>query len=51
MARPQETFNKREQEKLRAQKRKEKVEKKKLEKPIQNFLERIYMYMWTKTDT
>lgn len=46
MARPQETFNKREQEKLRAQKRKEKQEKKEARKAIPKLSgEDLYVYV------
>ena len=46
MARPQETFNKREQEKLRAQKRKEKLEKKEARKANPKLSgEDLYVYV------
>jgi len=46
MARPQETFNKREQEKLRAQKRKEKQEKKEARKDNPKISgEYLYVYV------
>lgn len=50
MARPQETFNKKEKEKLRAKKKKRNKKKKKRVKPIQKLVARICLFTLMKTD-